>query len=333
MVFQVALAFFAIVLPVIAFLAIGIKWGEDKNGKWGPIGARPAVIVLAGLLFLVLIYSCASVVQINPAERGVVVKLGVVQDEILGEGVHYVPGFINSVEVMDTQIHAYEVPAEAASRDLQDVSTTVTLNYSLDPTRVTYVYQNLRRDYLRRIVHPAIQETVKAVTATFNADQLIGERPLVKATVERALGERLAHNGIRLEGLSITDFNFSDSFNAAIEAKVTAAQRALEAENQLRQIEVEARQVATRAEGEKNATIQRAEGDKQAAIARAQGEAESIRLRAEAQAKANLLVAQSVTDPLIRWQVASTLAPDIHTIVIPAGSNFILGPEILGGAK
>ena len=333
MVFQIVFGLGAFVVAGLIIAVGGIKWGhpaDDPRGEVGPQGVRPSLIVLAMLLFVVMVYSCASIVQINPAERGVIIKLGVVQDDVLGEGVHYVPGFINTVEVMDVQIHAYETPAEAASRDLQDVTTTVTLNYSLDPARVAYVYQNLRRDYLERIVKPAVQESVKSVTAVYDADDLIVERPTVKVAIERNLGERLAHNGIHLEALSVTGFDFSESFNAAIEAKVTAAQSALEAENRLRQVKVEAEQAKARAEGEKNATIQKAEGDRQAAVARAQGDAEAILLRADAQAKANRLVAESVTDPLIRWQIASTLAPGIKTVVLPSGSNFILGPEVLG---
>ena len=333
MIFQIVLGLGAFVIAGLIIAVAGIKWGhEDDNprGEFGPQGVRPSFIMLAVLLFVVMVYSCSSIVQINPAERGVVVKLGVVQDAVLGEGVHYVPGFINAVEVMDVQIHAYETPAEAASRDLQDVTTTVTLNYALDPARVAYVYQNLRRDYLERIVKPAVQESVKSVTAVYDADDLIVQRPLVKAAIESNLGDRLARNGIHLEALSVTGFDFSESFNAAIEAKVTAAQSPLEAENRLRQIKVEAEQTKARAEGEKNATIQRAEGDRQAAVARAQGEAEAILLRANAQAEANQLIAASVTDPLIRWQIASTLAPGIKTVVLPAGADFILGAEVLG---
>lgn len=325
MIFQFGAAIGGIILAAIIIAAIGIKWGED-----GPASVRPSGIFLGVLILIAGVVGCGSLVQINPSEIGIIVELGRVTDRTLPEGVHALKPFVQHAEVMDLQVHKLEAPAEAASRDLQDVQTTVAVNYRLDARQAARVYQDLRRDYVIRILEPNIQEAVKAVTALYNADQLITERSAVKHAIEIALSERVASRGIIIEALSLTSFNFSEVFNAAIEAKVEAAQRALQAENQLRQIEVEARQVATRAEGEKNATIQKAEGDRQAVVARAQGEAESIRLRAEAQAKANLLVAQSVTDLLIRWQVASTLAPDIHTVVIPAGSDFIFGPEILG---
>jgi regulator of protease activity HflC (stomatin/prohibitin superfamily) len=131
----------------------------------------------------------------------------------------------------------------SASKDLQDVSTEVTLNYKVDALEVNSVYQDLSLDFEARIIEPAIQESVKSSTAKFTAEELITKRPMVKEEIELALTERIGKfGGIIIQSVSITDFKFSPEFSSAIEAKVTAEQNALKAENDLVRIKVEAEQ-------------------------------------------------------------------------------------------
>lgn len=283
--------------------------------RWG----RSPVVLLAVMLATFL---GGSPVQIGPAERGVVVRLGHVTGTVFNEGFHWKVPIFDSVQVMDIQVHAHKVAASGASKDLQDVSTEVTLNYFLRSDAVSTIYQTLRRDYIIRVIDPAIQEAVKSITAQFNAEQLIVERAVVRDAIDAQLDRRLEEHGIVVEQINITDFDFSESFNEAIESKVTAQQEALRATNQLRRIEVEADQLRAKAAGERDANI-----------ARANGEAQATLLRAEAQAKANRLLAESIDDRLIRYQMVQSLAPDAKLIVLPTGTNFILGPELLGGSK
>jgi prohibitin 2 len=53
--------------------------------------------------------------------------------------------------------------------------------------------------------------------------------------------------------VSITDFQFSQLFKSAVEAKVAAQQRALQAQNELRRIQIEAQQNEAQAIGEQKA--------------------------------------------------------------------------------
>jgi regulator of protease activity HflC (stomatin/prohibitin superfamily) len=111
-------------------------------------------------------------------------------------------------------------------------------------------YRNLRQDYENRIIQPYIQEAVKSTTANFDAEQLITQRPEVKDKLQDLMTERLAPRGIGVVQLSITDFQFSPTFQDSIEAKVKAVQQALEAENALKRVEFEAKQAITKAEAE-----------------------------------------------------------------------------------
>jgi regulator of protease activity HflC (stomatin/prohibitin superfamily) len=76
--------------------------------------------------------------------------------------------------------------------------------------------------------------------------------------------------------MSITDFQFSQLFKQAVEAKVSAQQRALQAQNELRRIQIESQQDEAQAIGEQRANIARAEGIKQSNILQAEGEAQAI---------------------------------------------------------
>ena len=194
----------------------------------------------------------------------------------------------------------------------------IAVNFTIDGNEVDRVYRDLRTEYVALVMAPAVQEAVKAVTAKHDASSLITERENVKSEIDRALKERLSKHHIIVDNVSITNFDFSQSFKDAIEAKVSAAQRAQEAENRLLQIEVEARQAKASAEGRRDA-----------AIAEAEGQAKSLLLVADAQSKANKLVAESLTPELIQYTLTQKLGPDIKVILLPGNQPFILGQDVL----
>lgn len=320
-----------IAFGVSVFLTIGKKAtvGRDEI----PVTFRPVGLLFGALFLFIAIAFTVAIGQVDPGNRGVVVRLGAVTDRTLGEGFYFVTPFVDSVVMMSVQTELYETPAGAASKDLQDVNTSVAMNYHLNPSSVNKVYQTLRKDYVQRIVAPAIQESVKAVTARFDAEELITQRPTVKLQLQDELRERLAASGVLMDTVSLTNFEFSETFTASIEAKQVAAQDALRAENLLRQIEVEARQAKARAEGERDAAIARAEGEKQSAILRAEGEANAILKVAEAQAEGNELLNATITDAVTRYTLVKELSPDIRVVVLPSGQDFILGPEVINPVK
>jgi prohibitin 2 len=100
----------------------------------------------------------------------------------------------------------------------------------------------------------------------------------VKNQIEEQITARLASYNIVVDAISITEFQFSTQFTAAVEAKVEAQQRALQAQNDLRRIQIEAQQNEAQAIGEQKANIARAEGIKQSNVLQAEGEAQAITL-------------------------------------------------------
>jgi prohibitin 2 len=317
----------AVIMIAIAIaLALAVRLPSERTGY----AVRPLGALLGLLPIICAIGVIVSVGTVDAGFRGVVLRFGAVTERTVGEGLYFITPGMDTVEQVNVQNQIYETPVNGASRDLQDVQAIVAVNYRVNPTEVNRVYQNLRQDYVLRVIAPTVQESMKAITANFIAEDLISQRPKVKTDVEAAMRDRLAQNGITLESVSIINFTFSEAFTTAIEAKQVAAQRALEAENLLRQIEVEARQKEAAAVGDRDAAIRAAEGRKQAQVLDAEGEAQAIRTVATARADANKLLSATVTEELTRFNLVDKLGPDIRVMILPSGQQFILGPDVLG---
>jgi regulator of protease activity HflC (stomatin/prohibitin superfamily) len=263
---------------------------EDYRGEGGGLISRSSVRIIIPVIIafiLVVVILAASIKIVEAGHRGVLLNFGAVDTSAsLSEGIHFVVPFRDNVIQTEVRTQKTVENAASASRDLQDVSTQVAVNYHINPDTAQVLFQQLGLDYANRVIAPAIQESVKQVTARFNAENLITNRETVKAEIENQIKQRLAAYNIDVEALSITEFQFSEQFRRAVEAKVEAEQRALQANNDLRRIEIEAQQAEAKAVGERQANIARAEGVRQAAVLQAQGEAEAINI-VEAQLREN----------------------------------------------
>lgn len=234
-----------------------------------------------------IVYSCSVVavislalfLMINPfvlisaGHRGVVLEWGAVSGKILSEGISYRIPIYQKIVKLDIQTQKLTVKALAYSKDIQTVESELALNYNLKPEAVNALWQEVGKDYQSRIIDPAIQESVKASTAKFTAQELIEERPKVKDEIKVELNNRLNKYFIVSE-FSIIDFTFSDSYEQAIEAKQVAQQNALKAENDLTRIKVEAEQRIAQATAEAKAIQIQAEAITQT------GGAEYVNLKA-----------------------------------------------------
>jgi regulator of protease activity HflC (stomatin/prohibitin superfamily) len=236
----------------------------------GLIAVLVIIIIAGGALYT------QAFVRIPAGYRGVLLTWSKPEDKILGEGLNFIIPFIQSVELMNVQVQKAESTESAATNDLQEVTATVAVNFRLNPSKVNTIFRELRQDYVSRVIKPNIEESLKAATAQYTAEELVTKRALMKVTFGDILDDRLAVFDVEVVAVSLTDFQFSAAFSAAIEAKVTAEQSALEAKNKLEQIRFEAQQQVIQAEAEKNATIARALGEAEAAIIEANATAKAI---------------------------------------------------------
>jgi prohibitin 2 len=189
-------------------------------------------------------------VQVGAGERGIVLNFGAVQDNVLGEGLHFRIPVMQRVELMDVKVQKSLTNAAASSSDLQEVSSEVAVNYHIIPDKANIVYQTIGLSFKERIIDPAVQEMVKAVTARYTAEELITKRPAVSEEMRATLSDRLKAYNIHVDAFSIVGFSFSKIFMEAIESKQTAEQLALKAKRDLDRIKIEAEQKITAAQAE-----------------------------------------------------------------------------------
>lgn len=216
--------------------------------------AQERLIVWGVVVVVVLVLLFNAAYTIPAGYRGVLLTFGKPSMEAKTEGLHFKAPFIQKIVKMDVKTQKYEVQkTSAASKDLQIVTTDVTINYYINPESTPIIYKNIGINYQDKIISPAVQEVVKASTATYTAEELITKRPEVKEKIDIGLSDRLKSFGINIQQVSITNFDFSPEFNKAIELKATSSQLKLKADIDLQRIKVEAEQKVAAAQAEAEA--------------------------------------------------------------------------------
>jgi len=208
------------------------------------------MIIIGAIALAAIILIASSLSIVSAGNTGVVITLGAVSDKVLSEGLHFKAPFVQQVIQINNRTQKIETDGSASSKDLQIISYVVAVNYRVDHQSSASLYKNIGNNYESVIITPAIQESIKAVTARYTAEELITKRQDVSTEIKAALNEKISEYGIEVEIFNIINFDFSEEFNAAVEAKQTAQQNALKAEQDLSRIEIEAEQQVTQAEAE-----------------------------------------------------------------------------------
>lgn len=239
-------------------------------------------VIIAAVIAIIVV---ASSVAIVPAGcTGVVTTFGKVSDSAYSEGLHFKIPFAQEVITISNKIQVYEADADAVSKDLQSVSSTIAVNYRIKNDYSASVYKNIGSDYQSVVLMPTVQESMKSVCAKYTAEQLITMRAQVGDEIKTELESRVGEYGIQIEKFNIVNFEFSNEFNEAIEAKQVAEQNLIK----------------TKTEQEQAIVIANAEAEKK--VIAAEAEATSIKTKADAQAEANKTISDSLTDELIKYQ-------------------------------
>lgn len=219
---------------------------------------------------------------VEPGTSGVVTDWDGVQETPLPEGFHGINPFTDTVVNYPVKVQVYDAPASAMSKDMQLANTQVTVNYKIAHSDTPEMYQNVGMidDIEHVLIRPKVQDTVKKYTAKYTAEKLIGDRDAVTSGIREELVVELAAVNITVTEVSLTNFEFAEEFQKAVERKQIAEQDAKTAKN-----EVE---------------IERAEAEK--LVVRAEAEGDAVLKKAQKQAEANKLLSDSLTPTLIKYE-------------------------------
>lgn len=254
---------------------------ENKNKK-NNIAGKIVAGVIGGLAITTFL---ASSTIVPAGHTGVQVVLGKVSNDTFTEGFHLKTPFVTHVIDVSNKIQKYESDADAVSRDLQAVSSTIAVNYRINSASSASVYQNIGMDYENVLIAPAIQEGMKAISSQYTAEELITRRTEVGEGVKDFLNGKLNGYGVYIEKFNIVNFDFSTTFNDAIEQKTAAEQNLLR----------------TKTEQEQEIVKAKAEAEKKTIAAEA--EANRILAVADAQAQANKEIEASLSEKVIQYKI------------------------------
>jgi regulator of protease activity HflC (stomatin/prohibitin superfamily) len=258
--------------------------------------------VIGVVAFLIISFAgCKSFVTVPTGTRAVVSHFGKVQEKVLDEGIHWITPFVADITLMSVKLKLDVIKTSAASKDLQEISGDIAVNWNFDPNDVNGIYQGIGTvdTVVQAVIVPATNEIFKSITARYSAEQVLTSRAELKQKLDDELKVRLAKYKVVLIDASIQHIEFSKEFNEAIEQKQIAEQAALQAKY----------------------VAQQAEQEAQATVNRAKGQAESILLAARAKADGQKLLQISLTPMLIQQQAIEKW--DGHYPQFVAGSNAI----------
>lgn len=210
-------------------------------------------IWLWAIILLVLFFKSWFIVE--PWYNGFTVTLGKINQTVYSDWLHLKTPIITKAVKYNIQTQKLEAVADASSKDLQTVSASIVVNYKYQESAVVTLYKNVGKEekVAEKIIQPAVQEVFKSVVAKYSAEQLITDRSKVSQDIETALNDRLKTYWIQIQAFNIVNFDFSKSFNDAIEAKVTAEQNALAEKNKLEKVKYESEQKVVAAEAQAKA--------------------------------------------------------------------------------
>lgn len=254
------------------------RYGHEETLTGPDLGliARDVFIAFAVLILALIFWPLRSV---PTGSRGVITVGGAIRG-IEAEGYTMLAPW-QSLTLFNIRAEQADIEgAEGSTSDQQPVKVSMTVRYSISPNKVAEVYEKYSHDgNLASYVGTATQEVFKAVTAKYTAPDLIAQRNKVSSDINAALRSKLELYGAQVINIDMRNFSFSDSYMAAINAKVTQEQLRLGAENKLKTVEAEQKQKVAIAEAEASAAKATADGQAYAQLKVATAQADALRVQ------------------------------------------------------
>lgn len=212
---------------------------------------KEAMIIGVGIIgfILLIILICNTIVFVATGEIGVVTQFGAVQDRVMTAGLNFKAPFVQGVRKINCKTQELTTNNNGASKDLQDIAIDVSINYSVNVEKAPDLYKAVGKDYEDIILKPIVADTVKTAVAEYTAEETITKRAELSSRIYDKLNTRLNEQGILVSNVNITNLNFSEAYNQAIEDKQVAQQRVLTAQQELETTKIEAEKKVAEAQG------------------------------------------------------------------------------------
>lgn len=298
-----------ILLAAIGAIVLGIK---ARKAKFTVLG------VAIGLLAVVVII-CSSLSTVPTGHTGILTTFGKVEDVSLPNGVNLHAPWQNVI-TMSNKEQKDSGKGIAFSKDIQEVSYSYTIQHMLQPGAAPTLYKNVGTEYFDIVISPAINAIIKTYIGKANAESLIINREAITDDVNREatiIGEKY--------GLSLTviidNFDFTDVFTNAVEAKQVAEQEKLRAQTEQEKLTMEAQQKAARDKIEAEAAAAIAKINAEADLEVQKINADAAEYAGQKEAAVNQAISASLTPELVAYYEIMQWNGQLPTTYMGAGEG------------
>ena len=221
---------------------------KGKDFMMNNNGNRSKIAKIGSGVFIAFIalMSCFSIIETG--ERGVVLRLGEYK-YTMNEGLNFKAPFIDSVYKMQIRDRSYNSDVEVSSKDMQTIKISSSLVYSLDSQKVGDIYRRYGNNIESTIIKPTVAEVINATIAQYPIEEFVSKRDEISKRIMGTIQTRLSDIGIDIKSFLITNHDFSDDYNKAIEQKKIAEQAAITAEYNKQKAQLDSKANKYRNEG------------------------------------------------------------------------------------
>ena len=193
--------------------------------------------VIFAIIGIILLFS--GFTFISPGYVGVVMRLEK-PVAVYENGVHLKIPVIDTVKKLNIRDTKYDAKFDVSSKDVQTISVFSSLVCALNPNFAKQVYLKYGDHYIETLVNPLWAEVVNSVIANYPIEEFVEKKPEISAKIKATLEKRMTGSGIELRDFLITNHDFSDEYDKAVESKKVAEQGALKAKYDLERVTLEA---------------------------------------------------------------------------------------------
>lgn len=297
-----------LIAAIVAGLGVGCYYFNKKRNK----KAVKICGIICGVFAVIFFIVPMSFRTVDTGEVVVVKHLGEARD-VRTAGTYFDLWLTETYDRYDAKVQNVEIKTAAYSSDAQTMDVAMTLQYQIRTDKVIDIatqYGSLKV-LQSRIESIAIEKT-KSVLSSYKAMDIISDRASMSPRVEESIKKAIADEyHVTIATVVLTNIDFSDAFEKAVEDKMIAEQKQLQAE-------YENMTKIAAAEAEAKAAVQKAEGEAQAKLKEAQAQIEI----AKATAEAKLIAAEADKEAQIEIARAQAIALQIKSVEVAKALGF-----------
>lgn len=286
-----------LILLTVVCIAIYVKQKAKHENK-----ALSKITIILALVFALGIFIVPpSFHTVETGEVAVVKHLGQAK-EVRTAGTYFNLWITDKYQTYDAKVQNVSIETAAYSSDAQTMNIQMNLQYQILSDKVLEIanqYGSL--DALNVRIQAIAIEKTKATLSSHKAMDIIANRaamsPAVEEEVRQAVGQEYYVN---IVSVVLTNIDFSDAFETAVEEKMIAEQQQLKSEY-----------------------------ENQTKVAKAEAEAKAKVVEAEAEAKANELLEKTLTDKILQEMYINKWNGELPQVVAGPDANLMI-PSING---